>query len=148
GSTSWWPPAAAKAGSRRVEATSPSLCRGVGDGHRHCEERSDAAIQSASEAALDCFASLAMTARSQLPACAVFAGQKLIGVGYVGYPPCCAVIFDRLFGLQGDDAEIHRLGQRHRNLERVRDRLLAAYGANPVHLVAADAALDPGQGLR
>ncbi len=28
---------------------------------RHCEERSDAAIQWASEAALDCFAALAMT---------------------------------------------------------------------------------------
>jgi hypothetical protein len=28
--------------------------------HRHCEERSDAAIQWASEPTLDCFASLAM----------------------------------------------------------------------------------------
>jgi hypothetical protein len=30
--------------------------------NRHCEERSDAAIQRASEAELDCFAALAMTA--------------------------------------------------------------------------------------
>jgi hypothetical protein len=32
------------------------------DVERHCEERSDEAIQIAAEAALDCFASLAMTA--------------------------------------------------------------------------------------
>src|SRR5205085_8558800 len=35
---------------------------GKGPGLRHCEERSDAAIQTASDAVLDCFASLAMTA--------------------------------------------------------------------------------------
>ncbi len=34
---------------------------------RHCEERSDAAIQWASEVVLDCFASLAMTAYAASP---------------------------------------------------------------------------------
>jgi len=32
--------------------------------NRYCEERGDAAIQRASEAALDCFAALAMTAKT------------------------------------------------------------------------------------
>jgi hypothetical protein len=32
---------------------------------RHCEERSDEAIQRASEAVLDCFATLAMTEERQ-----------------------------------------------------------------------------------
>jgi hypothetical protein len=36
-------------------------------GARHCEEQSDEAIQSASEAVLDCFATLAMTSDSRVP---------------------------------------------------------------------------------
>jgi len=36
--------------------------------HRHCEARSDEAIQSNRHVALDCFASLAMTKREELKA--------------------------------------------------------------------------------
>src|SRR4051812_16106398 len=40
----------------------------MASGHRYCEEQSDEAIQSASAAPLDCFASLAMTMRGPVTA--------------------------------------------------------------------------------
>src|SRR5262245_33111499 len=45
--------------------------------HRHCEERSDEAIQLPDAAKLDCFASLAMTKQKSLPSFAT-----------AGFPEC------------------------------------------------------------
>jgi hypothetical protein len=66
------PASAARAGatgSRPIRSSRRSRSRS--DHPRHCEERSDEAIQSAFAAALDCFASLAMTEREGQPPPAV-----------------------------------------------------------------------------